>query len=144
LAIARAAHLIQSKIRTMPGQEQDGGMGAVASKAAVALPVRVAAHAVPRLVRHAMDTGDLVVGRQALLILALQALQAQDEEVELVGMVLLEIPELAAEGHGSCPGQGRVSNQRARVVTSNPLRMPGATCGRGEAYRPSQEWWEFR
>ena len=79
-------------------------MCAVSSEAAAALPVRGATNPVPGLVRHAMDTSHLVVRRQAVSILALQVLEAQDEEVVLVGKAALKFPKLPTEGHGSCSG----------------------------------------
>ena len=88
----------------MPRQEQDGRMGAVSAKAAGALPVGGAAHAVPGLVGHAMDASNLVVGRRLGLILALEALEPQDQQVEQVGVVPLQVAQLPAEGHRAWSG----------------------------------------
>jgi len=100
------AHLVKSKVRTVPGDEQDGRVRAIASKPAAPLPVRVAPDPVPRLVRQAVNTGDLVEGRQLVLVEALQVLETEDIEVELVGKVPLEVPDLAAEGDGSPGARG--------------------------------------
>ena len=86
----------------MPGQEQDGRVRAVPAEAAGVLPVGAAAHAVPGLVRHAVDTSDLVVRCLDVLILTLEVLETQDEEVVLVGEIALEVPELPTERHSSC------------------------------------------
>jgi hypothetical protein len=53
-----------------------------------------------------MDAGNLVVRRRERLGLALEVLETQDQEVELVGVVALEVTELPAEGDGSCPVPG--------------------------------------
>lgn len=88
----------------MPSQEEDGGVRAVSSEAAGALPVRGATNTVPGLVWHAMDTGDLIVRRRVTRILALQVLQAQDQQVVLVGEIALEVTQLPAEGNSSYSG----------------------------------------
>jgi hypothetical protein len=98
----------------MPGEEQDRGVCAVSSEAAAVLPVRLATNPVPGLVRHAMDTGHLVVRRQLVSILALQVLEAQDEEVILVGKAALKFPDLPAEGHGSYSGISVREGHRSR------------------------------
>ncbi len=90
----------------MPGQEQNGRVCAVASEAAGGLPVCCAADPVPGFERQAMDAGKLVVRRQASLSLALEVLEAQDEEVVLVGEVTLKVAEFPAEGNRSCACQG--------------------------------------
>lgn len=48
-----------------------------------------------------MDAGQLVVGRRAGLVLALERLEPQDQQVVLVGEIALEVAELAAEGDGA-------------------------------------------
>jgi hypothetical protein len=77
---------------------------AVASKAAGALPVCCAAYAVPGLVRHAMDTGDLIIRRRDIRALALEVLETQDQQVVLVREVTLKVTQLPAEGNSSYPG----------------------------------------
>jgi hypothetical protein len=106
--------LPKSQVRAMPGEEQDRGVCAVSSEAAAVLPVRLATNPVPGLVRHAMDTGHLVVRRQLVSILALQVLEAQDEEVILVGKAALKFPDLPAEGHGSYSGISVREGHRSR------------------------------
>lgn len=44
---------------------------------------------------------NLVVGRKLLLVLRLEGANAQEEEVELIGEVLLKIANLSAEGDGA-------------------------------------------
>jgi hypothetical protein len=75
----------------MPSQEQDGRVRAVATESAGAPPVGVAAHAVPGLVWHAMDPGDLVVRGPDVLILSLKGFETQDEEVVMIWEVVLKI-----------------------------------------------------
>lgn len=99
--------LIESQIRSVPGDEQNGRVSAVSSESAAGLPVRAgAADAVPGLVGHAMDTGNLVVGRQLALIETLQLLEAQNIEVELVREVSLEVPDLPTQRNRSASAWG--------------------------------------
>jgi hypothetical protein len=100
--VVGATHLVQSKIRSMPSGEEDRGMGAVTTEPAARLPVRIAPNAVPWLEGHAMDAGHLVVRGQLGLAQTLQVLDAQDEEVELVGRVRLQVAQFPADGHSSC------------------------------------------
>jgi hypothetical protein len=65
-------------------------------------PVCVAGNAVPRLEGQAMDAGDLVVRLEPVLIEALEVLEAQDVQVELVRIVALQVAKLSTERNCSC------------------------------------------
>ncbi len=77
-------------------------MRAVTAKPAAGLPVAAALDAIPGLVRQAVDTRDLIVGRHAGLVLGLKVAETQDIQVEQVWVVPLEIADLATERDGAC------------------------------------------
>jgi len=94
--------LEQGEVRTMPCEEEDRRMRAVSAKAARGLPVGGAGHAVPGLVRHAVDAGDLIVRLQLVLVEALVVCKAEKQQIELVWEITLEVSQLATERDGSC------------------------------------------
>jgi hypothetical protein len=49
-----------------------------------------------------MDASYLVVRGQSGLVLSLEILETEDVEVELVGVVSLQLAKLPTEGDGSC------------------------------------------
>lgn len=106
----------------MPGQKQDRRVSTVASKPAGCLPVRLTADAIPRLVRHSMDTSDLVIRVQLGLILALEVLETQDQEVELIRVVPLQVADFTAEGDSLFSVSARVKRARGDVgQAKNPV-----------------------
>jgi hypothetical protein len=118
LVILEENYLIECEVWPMPGQEQDGRVRAIATESTAAPPVGVAAHAVPGLVWHAMDPGDLVIRRPDVFILSLEVFETQNEEVVMIWKVEFKVQYLPAEGYSSYrikPSEnGRVYQQQQR------------------------------
>jgi hypothetical protein len=76
-----STHFEESKVWSVPRSEEDGRMGAVATKA-TRFPVSFASDAIPGLERHAVDTSNLIVRCKTVLAGALVGLKSKDVEVE--------------------------------------------------------------
>lgn len=59
--LQRMTNLIQRKVGAVPRDKEDRRVGAIASEPARGPPVRSTPDAIPGLIRHAVDTSDLVV-----------------------------------------------------------------------------------
>jgi hypothetical protein len=125
--------LVESHVRPVPGYEQNGRVSAVSSETTGRSPVGGAADAVPRLIRHAMDAGNLVEGGQLLLIETLQVTETENIEVELVREVSLKITDLAAERNtAASAGSGGNSNDCNVSAHGDFLRwFPSCVFGSG-------------
>lgn len=65
-------------------------------------PVGVGGDRAPWFERHAVDAGDLVVGSELGLVEGLEVGEAEEVEVEEVGVLGLEGAEFVADGDGAC------------------------------------------
>ena len=85
----------------MPRSEQDRGVRAIAAK----LPVRDAFHVIPSFEWHSVNASNLVIRSQVILIQSLEGSHAKNEQIELIRLSYLQIPQLQTDGDRALTNQ---------------------------------------